>query len=120
MQPEFEIWLDTHISSIVAKWIVEDFGFICKSAYVLNLHGIDDADIYKKAQAGGQIIVMTKDKEFSDSIEMQSGWPKVILLVGDNMRSKKLYTESIKPNLVRGIRFLVQFNEQTVEIYLNQ
>jgi hypothetical protein len=48
MPLDFEIWLDTHISPVIAKWLKEDFGYNCKSSFVLKLYGLDDMKFIKK------------------------------------------------------------------------
>ncbi len=64
MQPDWEIWTDTHISPIIAKWLNERMGLHVKSSYKLELNGLDDLDIYKKAKAHGNVIILTKDSDF--------------------------------------------------------
>ena len=46
MQPDWEIWLDNHISPIIAKWLKDDLDFEVKSSYLLQLDGLKDLEIY--------------------------------------------------------------------------
>jgi hypothetical protein len=35
--PDWEFWLDCHLSPVIAKWMMEATGYVFKSAYSLNL-----------------------------------------------------------------------------------
>ena len=69
MPLDFEIWLDTHISPVIAKWLKEDFGYNCKSSFVLKLYGLDDIEIYQKAKAAGYVIIISKDSDLPEIVE---------------------------------------------------
>ena len=45
MQHDWEIWLDNHISPIIAKWLKEKTGLEVKSSYVLKFDQLKDAQI---------------------------------------------------------------------------
>lgn len=109
--------MDAHLSSIIAKWLHDDFGYSCKSSFVLKLHGLDDMDIYNKAKAAGFVILLTKDSDFPALIKRLGSPPKVINVVADNMKSRVLYS-LIKPHIEYCIRMLTQFNHQSIEINL--
>lgn len=117
MQPEFEIWVDAHISSIIAKWLKDDFGWICKSSFILQLHGLDDIEIYNKAKAAGFVILLTKDSDFPSLVERLGTPPKVINLKAGNMKSRLLYPR-LKPHIQRAVRMLTQFDEPSIQINL--
>jgi len=78
MPLDFEIWLDTHISPVIAKWLKEDFGYNCKSSFVLKLYGLDDIEIYQKAKAAGYVIIISKDSDLPEIVERLGAPPKVI------------------------------------------
>jgi len=50
MLPDWEIWLDKHISPAIAKWMTDYTGFIVKSSYTFSLHHLNDIDIYRNAK----------------------------------------------------------------------
>ncbi len=50
MQPDWEIWLDNHISPIIAKWLKEELKMEVKSSYILQLYELSDYEIYLKAK----------------------------------------------------------------------
>ncbi len=117
MQPDFEIWLDTHISSIIAKWLQDDFGYKCKSSFILKLHGLDDIDIYRKAKDAGFVILLAKDSDFPSIVERLGAPPKVINIKADNMKSRILYSH-LKTNIERCVRLLLQFDNNSIDLYL--
>ena len=39
MQPDYEIWLDNHLSPIIAKWLKDDLGYEVKSHTYFNWMG---------------------------------------------------------------------------------
>ncbi len=51
MQLNWEVWLDAHLSPIIAKWLKDKTGWNVKSAFVLNLYSLDDIQIYEKAKS---------------------------------------------------------------------
>jgi predicted nuclease of predicted toxin-antitoxin system len=117
VQQTFEIWLDAHLSSILTKLIKEDFGYTCKSSFILNLHGLDDEAIYQKAKEKGYVIFITKDSDFLKLVHRLGSPPKVIVVKAENMKSRYLYPR-LKPHLERSVRQLTQFNHQSIEIDL--
>ena len=42
MQLEWEFWIDTHISPIIAKWLKDETGWDIKSFYILQLNNVED------------------------------------------------------------------------------
>ena len=88
MQPDWEIWLDNHISPIIAKWLREKSGFIVKSSYTLKLYGLSDFDIYLKAKESGNIILISKDSDLVDIISKSGSPPKLISLKISNCDNK--------------------------------
>lgn len=50
MQPEWELWLDTQISPVIAKWMTDYTDFLVKSSYSLSLHHLTDIEIYNRAK----------------------------------------------------------------------
>ncbi len=55
-EQEWEIWLDCHISPVIAKWINEETGLTAKSAFLLGLHGLLDEEIFLMARQQGNVI----------------------------------------------------------------
>ncbi len=78
MQPDWEIWLDTNISPAIAKWMSEFTGDTVKSAYLLSLQRDSDLTVYKKAKKNGDVIIVSKDSDFSEIINRLGSPPKLI------------------------------------------
>ena len=68
MMTDWEIWLDTNISPAIAKWMAEHTGLTVKSSYSLNLHYMEDVEIYNDAKTMGKVILLSKDNDFTGLI----------------------------------------------------
>jgi predicted nuclease of predicted toxin-antitoxin system len=119
MQPDWEIWLDTHISPIIAKWLQEEFAIVAKSAYSLELHGLSDIEIYHKAKDNGNVIIVSKDSDLDQIISLHGSPPKLVALKIGNCDNRILFAV-LKANLMQAIRMLFDFNKDIIEIYPNE
>ena len=80
MRPDWEIWLDNHISPIIAKWLQEKTSFTVKSSYKLGFYTLSDREIYAKAKKSGDIILISKDSDLEEIISISGAPPKLISL----------------------------------------
>lgn len=80
MLHSWEIWLDANISPIIAKWLAEHIGISVKSSYSLGTTNMLDQDIYDLAKQSGNIILLSKDSDFSELVSRLGSPPKLILL----------------------------------------
>ncbi|MBZ0099984.1 MAG: DUF5615 family PIN-like protein, partial [Taibaiella sp.] len=78
MPLDWEIWVDEHISPIVAKWMKEYTGWDVKSFYYMNFKGLPDKDIYLSAKGHGKVILVSKDTDFPELISRLGSPPKLI------------------------------------------
>jgi predicted nuclease of predicted toxin-antitoxin system len=115
MQPEWEIWLDTNISPIIAKWMNEHTGFTVKSSYSLSLHYLTDGEIYNKAKERGNVILVSKDTDFPELISRLGSPPKLINLKIGNCSNKILW-ELIKPHIANCVSILISSDVDIVEV----
>ena len=115
MPPDWEIWLDNHISPIVAKWLKDDLGYEVKSSYVLQLSVLRDIDIYYKAKEYGKVIIVSKDSDLDEIISLLGSPPKLISLKVGNCDNKILFS-ILKNNLEKAIRLSFDFNQDIIEI----
>lgn len=115
MPHDFEIWLDAHISPAIAKWLKNDFGYNCKSSFVLKLSGLNDVEIYNKAKAAGYVIIISKDSDLPELVQRLGTPPKVINLIIGNTDNRVLY-KLLKENIERSIRLLTQFDISYIEL----
>lgn len=115
MQPEadWEVWLDANISPIIAKWMADEMGWNVKSAYLMELSRALDSEIYDLAQRTGNIIIISKDSDFSELVNRLGAPPKLILLAIGNTNNKKLW-EWLRPNVKEAFRILTQTDVSVV------
>ncbi len=118
MQHEWEIWLDNHLSPILAKWLSDETGYSIKSAYSLQLYQLNDKEIYQKAREHGKVILISKDSDLDEIISLLGSPPKLISLRIGNCDNKKLY-EILKSSLPKAIRLLFDFKKDIIEINNN-
>ncbi len=106
MQPYWEIWLDNHISPIIAKWLNQKTGLDVKSSYILQLYNLSDYEIYLKAKNFGKVILISKDSDLDEIISTSGSPPKLINLKVGNCNNKILFS-ILERNLNKAIRFLL-------------
>ncbi|WP_131537410.1 DUF5615 family PIN-like protein [Pedobacter nototheniae] len=111
----WEFWIDTNISPIIAKWISEYTGYTAKSSYSLNLHFIDDIKIYTMARNTGNVILISKDSDFNNLIEWYGSPPKLINIKFGNC-SNHIFWDKLKPQLNKAIQELLINNMDIVNI----
>jgi len=90
MPHEWEIWIDTNISLIIAKWMSEHTGYTVKSSYGLSLHHLSDKAIYDKARLQGAVIIISKDADIPELINRMGAPPKCINVQIGNCDNRKL------------------------------
>jgi len=91
MQLEWEIRLDNHLSSAIAKWMHEETGWVVKSSYILNLHFKNDMQIYEEAKTHGKVIILSKDSDLPEIITRLGAPPKLINLKIGNCDNRVLW-----------------------------
>jgi len=106
MQPKWEIWLDTNLSPAIAKWMSGYSGYPVKSSYTLSLHFETDNFIYQKARKQGNVIIISKDSDFSDIINRLGAPPKLINIKIGNCSNRKLWS-ALKPHINEMINLLI-------------
>ena len=115
MQPEWEIWLDNQLSSVLAKLMQDEFGITVKSSFILDNKKLKDREIYKLAKQRGFIILITKDADFPSLITQFGSPPKVIKLNTGNLPTKSLWSK-YKKNFESAIRLLQSTNAEVIFI----
>lgn len=116
MQPdEWEIWLDSQLSPIIAKWMTDYTAFNVKSSYSLQLNSLTDSTIYHKARSRGNVILVSKDADFPELVSRLGSPPKLIVIKKGNCDNRELW-EFIKPNILQSIRLLTSTDTDIVEL----
>lgn len=112
MQLDWEIWIDMHISPIIAKWLSEETGWIVKSSYTLQFNTVEDLTIYYKAKESGRVILISKDSDFPEIISRLGSPPKLIVINIGNCSNKEMWS-FIKSRIYKAVEIL---NTEQVDI----
>jgi predicted nuclease of predicted toxin-antitoxin system len=99
--PDFDysginVWIDAHLSTIIAKWLVEDFGINASSLKYLGLRDADDEIIFFAAR-DRKAIIITKDIDLKILQDKFGQPPKIIrLTIGNTSNSivRKILTDN--------------------------
>jgi predicted nuclease of predicted toxin-antitoxin system len=115
MQTDWEIWLDSNLSPIIAKWISEKLSLKVKSAYTLELNNLSDSEVYLKARAAGNVIIISKDSDFSELISRLGSPPKLISIKIGNSTNRILWNQIQEP-ILKAIPILTTSEIDIVEV----
>ncbi|HEX4373142.1 MAG TPA: DUF5615 family PIN-like protein [Puia sp.] len=88
---DWEFWLDNQLSPIIAKWMSEETGLIFKSAYTQKFYEISDIEIYQSAKQQGNVVIVSKDVDFSQLIARYGSPPKLIHLQIPNCDNRIMF-----------------------------
>lgn len=118
-QPEIDnasilVWVDAHLSPIIAKWLRDDFGL---SANSLKFHGLRDADeeIIFFAAREANAIILTKDIDLKILQNRHGQPPKIIRLTIGNT-SNIIVRNALAINLNFILDYLVVQDKPYLEI----
>jgi predicted nuclease of predicted toxin-antitoxin system len=95
-------------------WITATCGITAIAVRDLGLRESEDPDIFEAAKAAGDVILMTKDRDFIELVERYGSPPQVIWLTCGNTsndRLKEILTATL-PNAIK----LLRSGESVVEI----
>jgi predicted nuclease of predicted toxin-antitoxin system len=115
MQLDWEIWLDTNISPAIAKWMNEETGITVKSSYSLSLHNLTDLDIYQRARAQGNVILLSKDADFPELVSRLGSPPKLISLRIGNCDNRTLWG-FLRQHIQKAFEILTSTETDIVEL----
>ena len=100
-----ELWLDAHISPAIAIRIRQEFTFECYAIRELNLRDASDKEIFNAAKLKDNVIILTKDEDFSDLLNRLKAPPKIIWLTFGNCSNDKMM-EILKRDLRNALKVL--------------
>lgn len=112
---QIELWLDMQLSPQLAIWITNGFSVKATSSYTLLFNTEKDEAIFLKAKELGNIIILTKDKDFADIQLRLLPPPKIILLKSGNCSNEKIKS-ILSEYLLLAIEELLNTNNEMVEI----
>ena len=114
---DWELWLDVHISPIIAKWLKDETGLIVKSSFILNLQGLDDLEIYHLAKKNPTpVILISKDSDFPTIISRLGSPPKLIYLRIGNTDNRVIY-QFITKHLQQALQSLMVKGTDRIELF---
>jgi predicted nuclease of predicted toxin-antitoxin system len=73
------VWLDAHLSPVLAPWLSATFGVAAAAVRDLGLRDALDPPIFDAARTAGA-VVMTKDADFAEMVTRRGPPPQVIWL----------------------------------------
>ena len=100
-----EIWLDAHISPLIAKWIRTEFSMDCFSIRELDLLKANDILIFNAAKQKAEVVIITKDEDFRYLLNRLKAPPKIIWLTFGNCSNTEM-KDILKRDLLRAIALL--------------
>ena len=115
MQFDWEVWLDSNLSPIIAKWLSDKISLKVKSSYSLSLHKLSDHEVYLKAKEFGNVIIISKDSDFSELISRIGSPPKLISIKIGNSSNQILWNHVQNP-IINAITILTTTEIDIVEI----
>lgn len=108
-----KIWLDAQLSPEMAEWITERFGYETVAVRDLGLRDASDVEIFKAAKQA-DVILITKDSDFSQLIQRLGSPPRVIWLRCGNTSNqslRRLFETAFRPAMA-----LLDQGETLIEI----
>ena len=108
-----KIWLDAHISHLLAPWLSERFDVEVSPARDVG-HLTSDDDVIFEAARAASAIVMTKDADFVRLVESLGAPPQVIWLTCGNTSNREL--REILERVFEDVLELLRSGEPIVEI----
>ncbi len=107
------LWVDAQLSPHLAPWLSDHFEVEAFSARRLGLRNAKDHEIFAEAREAG-VVVMTKDRDFVDLLELHGPPPQVLWITAGNTSNahlKVLFGKTLEKALV-----LIRQGEALVEI----
>jgi predicted nuclease of predicted toxin-antitoxin system len=112
---EIELWLDMQLSPALAKWIVSEFQINAISSYELFINNEKDEVIFLNAKNKGNVILLSKDSDFTDLLDRLLPPPKLIWLRMGNCPNSQMKI-ILKNTLLQAIEELLQTSTILIEI----
>ena len=93
-----KLWLDAQLSPEIGDWITEHFGYEAVAVRDVGLRDASDVEIFKAAKQA-DVVLITKDSDFSHLIQRLGAPPRVIWLRSGNTsneRLRQLFEQSLR------------------------
>lgn len=96
-----KLWLDEHLSPLLAAWITSSFGIEAEHVRNLNLERAPDRDVFGAARSANAVLI-TKDADFAGILERFGPPPRIIWLTCGNTSNanlKRLLARSLRQSI---------------------
>lgn len=108
-----KIWVNAQLPPAIASWLTQTFDVEAIAVRDLGLREATDKEIFAAARKAA-VIVMTKDSDFVDLVNIYGAPPQVIWITCGNTSNARL-REILSKTLPRALALLTS-GEQVVEI----
>lgn len=81
-------WVDAQLPPTIATWVNERFGVGACSMRYLGLHAAKDMEIFQRARAANDVVLISKGGDFVDLIEQHGPPPKLIWVTCGNVTNR--------------------------------
>jgi predicted nuclease of predicted toxin-antitoxin system len=107
-------WLDAHLDPALCTWLGYKFKITAKALREIGLRDEEDIVLIQAAQRIGNIVIVTKDEDFSEYIATHGSPPQVLWLRCGNLSTLEMqaWLESEFPTALQRL----QAGEACVEI----
>lgn len=107
------IWLDAHLSPLLAAWLHWTFKLTAVPLRNIGLRDAEDEEIFAAAKAAG-VVMLTKDADFLRLQERHGPPPQVIWLTCGNTSNERL--QQVLSQTLAAALELLESGEALVEI----
>jgi len=108
-----KLWLDAQLSPEMAEWVKEHFGYETLSVRDVGLRDASDIEIFRAAKKA-DVVLVTKDSDFSHLIQRLGVPPRIIWLRCGNTSNQGL--RSLFERSLRQAIALLDQGETLIEI----
>jgi predicted nuclease of predicted toxin-antitoxin system len=107
-------WIDAQLDPELAAWLGSRFGVIAKSIREIGLRDAEDVELFEAARRFDEIVIVSKDSDFSDLVTQRGKPPQVLWLRFPNRRTVQI--QMLLANSFPHALILLQAGEPLVEI----
>jgi len=109
-------WIDANLPPKVVTWLEIGFGVKSVHVFSMNLISAGDDEIFNEAKkSGGNMIIITKDEDFTELVMRKKPPPWVIWVTVGNLANDHLKTILLN-NLETAVQYLESSEYFFVEI----
>ena len=73
-------WIDAQLDPELAAWLGSRFDVIAKSLREIGLRDAEDVELLEAARRFGEIVIVSKDSDFADSVTRRGKPPQILWL----------------------------------------